>query len=830
MSEEYKVVKMIGEGLCGKVYKAIKKSNSQEVALKKVLLDNVDIKDKDYLVKTIKREVDILKRCECENTIKFHELLENKDYYTIVLELCDDTLENHMHNIKKSPFSTEEIFKLFSQLNKALKKMRENNIVHRDIKLENILVKYTNKEKTEFIPKMSDFGFSKEIKEITKNTILGTPQTMAPEVIKKEDYDSKADLWSLGVIIYYSHFGKNPYDPRTFIKNNFKLSYKRPKDFFLADLIDKLLVVNQYERIGWDDYFNHPFFTIKILTDFNIGFENDCSKFKKALYKKNDDKYTNVLIREIKQKYSDENVYTKEFENFNKLSNNKNVLKFIGIQEFKLNDNEKLIYLIFECDEECKSLFEHCKKHTFEEKEIIQINKNFFEIFEKNLNNISFVSIHSFVVDKNDELKLIDFGLNKKYMPEDIKKIYYAPNKNEMVQSSSPNLTLLMNYGMTLLMLINGNNKDIIFKNDKFVMKSKEVTMSKPFEEFLTKCLCSTLHKRPNWEDLENDDIFGDKIEEFLLNKEQFESLLENLLNKYNAIANYYKDINVENLEFITENEDFLLFTIYEINMIKKILSSQKEFHSKKNRITFLTITVNKEKGAAEENGQEPNDNIISKLVNLNSRKFIKMNLANFSLCNDKMSEFVEEIKQIIEILTKKILDFKQKTNSDKFSTINFNVSHDFVKNFIKNFEKTDFHKFFLSFFTNFTEKYRSEEKGNIDYDKTYKEIKLCKYIAEFLLFFKQSIYERDPFYFEKNYRQKNELINDINDIFKKENEKYLLISFLFCEDLNETLNTLNEDVDKILFQDNKNALDELKNFYAVIMNLLKFIESKINH
>ena len=118
----------------------------------------------------------------------------------------------------------------------------------------------------------------------------------------------------------------------------------------------------------------------------------------------------------LKLKYSDENVYTKEFENFNKLSNNKNVLKFIGIQEFKLNDNEKLIYLIFECDEECKSLFEHCKKHTFEEKEIIQINKNFFEIFEKNLNNISFVSIHSFVVDKHAELKLIEFGFIKNYI------------------------------------------------------------------------------------------------------------------------------------------------------------------------------------------------------------------------------------------------------------------------------------------------------------------------------------------------------------------------------------------------------------------------------
>ena len=158
---------------------------------------------------------------------------------------------------------------------------------------------------------------------------------------------------------------------------------------------------------------------------------------------------------------------------------------------------------------------------------------------------------------------------------------------------------------------------------------------------------------------------------------------------------------------------------------------------------------------------------------------------------------------------------------------INNNVSDDFLENFLKNFEKTDFHKFFLSFMANLAKKNNSGE--DIDYNKIKKELKVCKYIAEFLLFFKQSINEADIFFWKEKYRNKEKLINDINEVFiqKKEQQKYVLISFLLCEDLKKVVNEL--DQDNILMRGNKNAIDELIHFYTEIMRTLKFVKSKIN-
>ena len=84
--------------------------------------------------------------------------------------------------------------------------MNEKKIIHRDLKPENILIKFTDKENKKFVPKLCDYGFSKQIDKISNNTRLGTPYTLAPEVLSGGEYDSKADLWSLGVIIYICYF------------------------------------------------------------------------------------------------------------------------------------------------------------------------------------------------------------------------------------------------------------------------------------------------------------------------------------------------------------------------------------------------------------------------------------------------------------------------------------------------------------------------------------------------------------------------------------------------------------------------------------------------
>ena len=84
--------------------------------------------------------------------------------------------------------------------------MNENEIIHRDIKLENILIKYTDSSHTKFIPKINDYGLSREMNNGIASTWCGSPLYMAPEVLMNKEYNNKADLWSIGIMIYIMHF------------------------------------------------------------------------------------------------------------------------------------------------------------------------------------------------------------------------------------------------------------------------------------------------------------------------------------------------------------------------------------------------------------------------------------------------------------------------------------------------------------------------------------------------------------------------------------------------------------------------------------------------
>ena len=143
--------------------------------------------------------------------------------------------------------------------------MVDKKIIHRDIKLENILVK-------DEIIKLCDYGESKLLNTLYQKentTHAGSRLTMAPEILEDKPYDSKSDLWSLGVIIYQMYFNDFPYKANTehalFIKitndkNQKHIKENSTKNKELDDLILNLLKYNPDERLNWNEYFNHPFF------------------------------------------------------------------------------------------------------------------------------------------------------------------------------------------------------------------------------------------------------------------------------------------------------------------------------------------------------------------------------------------------------------------------------------------------------------------------------------------------------------------------------------------------------------------------------------------
>lgn len=127
----------------------------------------------------------------------------------LIYEYCNGgTLEQAIH--KKKFLSEQESIKIFAQLLNAFKSIIKDNILHRDLKPSNILF-HNN------IIKIADFGFCKSLSHShdMTTTMVGSPIYMAPEVLKGMSYNSKADIWSLGVVFFECLFGYCPYEDQS---------------------------------------------------------------------------------------------------------------------------------------------------------------------------------------------------------------------------------------------------------------------------------------------------------------------------------------------------------------------------------------------------------------------------------------------------------------------------------------------------------------------------------------------------------------------------------------------------------------------------------------
>ena len=138
---------------------------------------------------------------ENENTVIFKEYFDTQKEFVIVMELCDNDLLNLSKNEKK--LSYKEIKMILGQLNNSFKIMNKNNILHRAIKPENILIKKNN-EKTIYKLKLSDDSglLNDSTNIISSDKINKNFRIYAPEVLREKKYVEESDLWSLGVLIF----------------------------------------------------------------------------------------------------------------------------------------------------------------------------------------------------------------------------------------------------------------------------------------------------------------------------------------------------------------------------------------------------------------------------------------------------------------------------------------------------------------------------------------------------------------------------------------------------------------------------------------------------
>ena len=196
-SNEYKIIKELGEGGNGKVFQVLNEKNNKFYAIKKISMNNLE----ENYIKLIKNEAEILSSIDDEHIVKYYGSSEVNNNFYILMEFCKGLdLKKFINKYKeRKEFINEKIiYIIVLDLCLGIKVIQNHKLIHRDLKPENLFIDDNYKIK------IGDFGVSKKL-ETNKNfayTSVGTNFYMAPEVIKGEEYNNKVDIWSFGCIIY----------------------------------------------------------------------------------------------------------------------------------------------------------------------------------------------------------------------------------------------------------------------------------------------------------------------------------------------------------------------------------------------------------------------------------------------------------------------------------------------------------------------------------------------------------------------------------------------------------------------------------------------------
>ncbi|XP_036906032.1 serine/threonine-protein kinase 33 isoform X1 [Sturnira hondurensis] len=212
IQEIYTFGRILGKGSFGMVIEATDKETETKWAIKKVNKEKAG----SSAVKLLEREVNILKIVKHEHIIHLEQVFETPKKMYLVMELCEDGELKEILN-KKGHFSENETRWIIQSLASAIAYLHNNDIVHRDLKLENIMVKSSfidDHNEMNLNIKVTDFGLAVKKQggsEAMMQTTCGTPMYMAPEVINAHDYSQQCDIWSIGVIMYILLCGEPPF-------------------------------------------------------------------------------------------------------------------------------------------------------------------------------------------------------------------------------------------------------------------------------------------------------------------------------------------------------------------------------------------------------------------------------------------------------------------------------------------------------------------------------------------------------------------------------------------------------------------------------------------
>uniref|UniRef100_A0A3B3I3G3 Protein kinase domain-containing protein n=1 Tax=Oryzias latipes TaxID=8090 RepID=A0A3B3I3G3_ORYLA len=254
----YKVEKFLGEGSYGKVAKCKKLGTDQVVAIKIIWgSGQMEINALEELSQI---------NADDHNLVKFVESFKYKKYTCIAFEVLDQSLLDFMEKRDFHPLTVEEIRTIAWQLIVALKGLKSVNLVHCDIKLDNIML--VDQVSEPFRVKLIDFGLAEKIGHMRTGAMMQNICYRAPEVILGLPLDQSVDLWTVGYILFVLYTGSfiHGWDAEyNILRDVWKLVEDNIPFWSLqqfVDLLKRMLMVDPSKRISPSEALQHPFFTM----------------------------------------------------------------------------------------------------------------------------------------------------------------------------------------------------------------------------------------------------------------------------------------------------------------------------------------------------------------------------------------------------------------------------------------------------------------------------------------------------------------------------------------------------------------------------------------
>ena len=282
--KDFSLFELLGKGTMGEVYLSKKDGSNRFYATKKIDKKKAD---RPQVRKYFINEITLLRELKHPKIISLADIIQTGSHYYIVMDYCNGgSLLKCLKKYKKlykKPFSEKIVQYLMKQIVSGLKYIHRRGIIHRDIKLDNILVKFYNNEDKKSLNmlkthiKICDFGISiKPGDGQHAYTAIGSPANMDPYILKKltnrndlansEGYDKSADIWSLGSSCYEMLIGKRVFNGRNIKELNKKVeegNYILPMNLSkeVVSFINGMLQYDPKKRLTCEELARHHFLT-----------------------------------------------------------------------------------------------------------------------------------------------------------------------------------------------------------------------------------------------------------------------------------------------------------------------------------------------------------------------------------------------------------------------------------------------------------------------------------------------------------------------------------------------------------------------------------------